>query len=84
MSDISELSVSVSNPGSDEDLLSDEEEDENVIGNVEVDFDPYQDDPLASSSDEEHADNDDELDDDGISREVLLRRFEGRDPVNSW
>ncbi len=84
MSDISESSVSVSNPESEEDLLYEEEEIENAIGNADTDFEPYQDEPLALSSDKEGHAEDNGLDEDGISQEVLLRRFEGREPVNSW
>ncbi len=84
MSDISKLSVLVSNPESEEENLFDKEEAEYAIGNIETDFEPYQDELLASSSEEEGHDKGEDSNEDGISHKDLLRRFEGREPVNSW
>ena len=47
-------------------------------------FLPYQDEPLASSSDEQSQDSDEELDEDGISRIVLEQRYEKQTPLQQW
>ena len=52
---------------------------------IEDNFLPYQDEPLASSSDDQsEAASDEELDEDGISRPVLEQRFEKQIPVQQW
>lgn len=48
-----------------------------VVGHVQ----PYADEPLAHTSDEEE---DNEEDGDGLSPVVLRRRYEGESPVNEW
>ena len=50
----------------------------------EDNFLPYQDEPLASSSDEQSQDSDEELDEDGISRIVLEQRCEKQIPLQQW
>ena len=49
------------------------------------DFLPYQEEPLASTSDSEDETNDDNVEDeDGISRVILERRFEKEIPLEQW
>jgi hypothetical protein len=46
---------------------------------------PYQDEPLASSSDDQAEElSDEELDEDGISRPVLEQRYEKQIPLQQW
>ena len=50
----------------------------NVTGLVE----PYRDEPLAHSSDADEEDN--EVDEDGLSPAILRARFEGESPLTEW
>lgn len=50
--------------------------------NVLLDFEPYQDEPLGRSSEEEEVDN--EADEDGLTPAILAARYEGTVPVHSW
>lgn len=50
----------------------------------EDNFLPYQDEPLASSSDEQGEESDRELDEDGISRSVLEQRYEKQITLQQW
>jgi hypothetical protein len=51
----------------------------------EDNFLPYQDEPLASSSDDQTEElSDEELDEDGISRPVLEQRYEKQIPLQQW
>ena len=53
------------------------------LGDVSTSLEPYQDEPLASSSSEEEL-ADHEPDIDGISLETLEARFERIMPVDEW
>lgn len=50
----------------------------------EDNFLPYQNEPLASSGDEQEEESDEELDEDGVSRPVLEQRFEKKIPLQQW
>ena len=53
-------------------------------GNLQTAFEPYQDEPLASSSDEDEDNGVAEADIDGIPLETLQARFEKRQAVEEW
>ncbi|XP_028416841.1 uncharacterized protein LOC114541050 [Dendronephthya gigantea] len=76
MSDVSEHDESSSSKSSSESISSDSGEDNITVRGVQ----PYQDKPLANSSDEEE----DELDEDGLSSTVLCSRFERQVPFDQW
>ena len=67
---------------SEEDVSSHSEEEWEGFGEVATALEPYQDEPLASSSNEEI--EDDEADIDGIPLEALEARFEKRQTVEEW
>ena len=63
---------------------SSSESDDDDSGEVDIvvrGINPYENDPLAGSSDEEE---EHQLDEDGLSPAVLCARFEGQVPVNQW
>lgn len=64
------------------DASSHSEEEREGFGEVATALEPYQDEPLASSSDEEI--DDDDADIDGIPLETLEARFEKRQTVDEW
>lgn len=75
--------VSIGTMSDEESSLIPEEEIEGRLGDVPTDLEPYQDEPLASSSSEEEL-ADHEADIDGIPLETLEARFERRMPVDEW
>lgn len=65
-------------------LNSNSESDNDDSGEVDIvvkGIKPYENEPLAGSSDEEE---EHQLDEDGLSPTVLCARFEGQVPVNQW
>ena len=60
--------------------ISDDSENEYIFSGEYL---PYQNEPLASES-ESGSSTDDELDEDGLSVEVLRQRFEKEVPVDKW
>lgn len=64
------------------DVSGHSEEEGEGFGEVATALEPYQDEPLASSSDEEIEDN--EADIDGIPLETLEARYERRQTVDEW
>lgn len=72
--EVMSLTDSVSNETSSEKSDSDEME---VVGMVQ----PYADEPLAHTSDEDEDEQDDQ---DGLTPAVLRARFEGEVSVNDW
>ena len=78
-----ELSTDESTSEGSEDVCSSDGQDYYVFN---VDFAPYQGEPLASSEDGENngGGEDEEEDEDGILPSVLERRFEGQVPLDSW
>ncbi len=81
MSDL-EYSDTSFETASEGDFSGHSEEEGEGFGEVATALEPYQDDPLASSSDEEIEDN--EADIDGIPLETLKARFEKRQTVDEW
>eukprot|EP00795_Rhopilema_esculentum_P009915 gene9915-18518_t len=69
--------------GYNEEILLDVSEEILEDGNVETIFQPYQDDPLASSSDEDDGEND-EADIDTIPLQTLEERFDRKQAVDDW
>lgn len=61
-----------------------DDEEEGQFGDVPTDLEPYQDEPLASSSDEDVVGADAEADIDGIPLASLEARFEKRVTVDQW
>lgn len=62
-----------------QDVSEESDSDEMVVSGL---VEPYQDEPLAHSSDEDEEDN--ELDEDGLSPAILRARFEGESPLTEW
>ena len=60
--------------------VSDDSENEYVFSGEYL---PYQNEPLASES-ESSSQDDDELDEDGLSVEILRQRYEKEVPVDKW
>ena len=77
MSDSNEF-VSFSESEESRDVSEHSESGEMVVSGL---VEPYQDEPLAHSSDEEE---DAEVDEDGLSPAVLRARFEGQTPLEEW
>ena len=84
MSDITDFSDATASSSSEDNFSVGSEEDQANVGQVPAGFEPYQDEPLASSSDENQDGDDEEEDIDGIPLETLEARFENRQPVDEW
>ena len=82
--DSSDISESLLADNSGEELLEDRESEIDDFGEAVAPFEPYQDEPLASSSEEDDRPNDDEADIDGIPLQTLQARFEGRESTDVW
>eukprot|EP00795_Rhopilema_esculentum_P007365 gene7365-13101_t len=67
----------------DEEILSDVSEEILEDGNIETMFQPYQDDPLASSCDKDDGEND-ETDINAIPLQTLEERFDRNQAVDDW
>ena len=78
--EISDASVTTASEFDVSSIVDDEEEGQS--GDVPTDFEPYQDEPLASSSDDDVGA--DEADIDGIPLASLEARFEKRVTVDEW
>ena len=77
MSDSDDTMSSSESNLSEQESLSDNSEEMEVVGHVQ----PYQDEPLAHSSDDEE---DNEGDQDGLSPVVLRNSFEGNTLLDEW
>ncbi|CAB3999732.1 Hypothetical predicted protein [Paramuricea clavata] len=77
MSDLDSISNASDIENSD---VSDDSENEYVFSGEYL---PYQNEPLASES-ESSSQDDDELDEDGLSVEILRQRYEKEVPVDKW
>ena len=82
--DSSDISESILADNSGEELLEDRESEIDNFGEAAAPLEPYQDEPLASSSEDDDRPNDDEPDIDGIPLQTLQARFEGRESTDVW
>ena len=80
--DSSDISESILGANSGEELLEDRESKIDDFGEAAAPFEPYQDKPLATSSEEDDRPNDDEADIDDIPLQTLQARFKGRESTN--
>lgn len=80
MSETERQSDSDSSEQEESEQPEDDEEQEELVVQF-GDFQPYQDEPVGLSSDEEERNDTDE---DGLTPAVLESRFEREVPVNSW